>query len=101
LELNGFPREYQDLTIDRIENEAIGLKAVRENLGPDIADSVFISEPVVLVRAALPTGTFETGDASCRYFHGMQGKVTAKVRSERIIFTLVPGLKSAFDGFDE
>jgi multidrug efflux pump subunit AcrA (membrane-fusion protein) len=93
LELAGYPYVYHDLTIDRVDQEVIGLSEVRRILGADVADSIPISGPVVVVRAALPDSTFVSGGELYHYFDGMHAIARARLRSERLLTILVPGVR--------
>ncbi|HWE30819.1 MAG TPA: HlyD family efflux transporter periplasmic adaptor subunit [Polyangia bacterium] len=94
LELEGYSYEYRHCVVDEISDEVVGPAEVKRYLGPEIADAVSLSGPVVLVQAALPTGTFDVDGRAMRYHDGMLAKAEARVRSERIMFALVPGLRA-------
>ena len=96
LELHGFPYQYQELTIDAVGDELVGPGEVRRYLGPELAESLTVNGAVVLVRAHAPSRYFEADGKQLAYFDGMQGTAQARVKSERIITTLVPGLKALF-----
>lgn len=96
LELQGFPYQYQELTIDSVGDELVGPNEVRRFLGPEQADSVVVRGAVVLVRSHMPARFFEVDGARLAYFDGMLGTAHARVKSERILVTLVPGLKALF-----
>jgi membrane fusion protein (multidrug efflux system) len=49
---------------------------------------------VVLVRANAPSRFFEADGKRLTYFDGMQGTAHAHVKSERIVTTIIPGLKA-------
>jgi membrane fusion protein (multidrug efflux system) len=94
MELQGFPYQYQELVIDDVGDELVGPGEVRRYLGPELAESVTVNGAVVLVRAHLPARTFEADGQRLAYFDGMQGTVHARVKTERILTTIVPGLKA-------
>jgi membrane fusion protein (multidrug efflux system) len=96
LELQGFPYQYQELTIDEVGDELVGPGEVRRYLGPELAESVTVDGAVVLVRAHAPSRYFEADGKRLAYFDGMLGTAHARVKSERIITTIVPGLKALF-----
>jgi hypothetical protein len=50
---------------------------------------------MVLVRARLPSPTFTSQGRTFNYFDGMLARADARVRQERILVALVPGLKGA------
>jgi membrane fusion protein (multidrug efflux system) len=95
VELDGFKREYRDLTIEAVGDEIVGPTEVRRFLGAEIGDAVTLEGPLVLVKARLPASTFVSQGKTFNYFDGMQARADARVRTERILVTLVPGLKGA------
>ncbi|MBN2563631.1 MAG: hypothetical protein JXQ75_22150 [Phycisphaerae bacterium] len=94
LELAGYPEIEEELTVHSVEKGGLSPSAVRRCLGQDIADSVSITGPVVIVRARPPSRTFWSGGLRYDYCHGMTGTAAVPVRSERIIYMLVPWLKN-------
>lgn len=95
VELDGFKHEYQDLTIESVGDEIVGPTEVRRFLGAEISDAVNLQGPLVLVKARVPSRTFNSQGKTFNYFDGMQARADARVRTERIIVSLVPGLKGA------
>jgi membrane fusion protein (multidrug efflux system) len=93
LELVGYRYAYQDLTLDSVTSDVLSPTEARRLLGSHIADSMQIGGPVVLVRARLPGTTFEADGETYRYHDGMLGRAEVRVKSERILTTLIPGLK--------
>ncbi|WP_232536825.1 efflux RND transporter periplasmic adaptor subunit [Cystobacter fuscus] len=96
LELDGFQYQYQELIIDQVGDELVGPEEVRRYLGPELAESLTVNGAVVLVRAHAPSRFFEADGRRLAYFDGMQGTVDARVKTERIILTIIPGLKPLF-----
>jgi membrane fusion protein (multidrug efflux system) len=96
LELQGFPYQYQELTIAAVSDELVGPEEVRRYLGPELAESLTVNGAVVLVRAHTPSRHFEADRKQLTYFDGMQGTAQARVKSERILLTIVPGLRALF-----
>ncbi len=96
LELAGFKYLYQTFTIDSVGNEVVGPAEVRRFLGQELADTVSLKEPVVLVTARLPKSTFLADGKTFSYYEGMQGDADARVRAQSVLVTLVPGLKALF-----
>jgi multidrug resistance efflux pump len=94
MELDGYRYQYRRLIIDEISDEVVGPAEVKRYLGPEIADAVTLTGPVVLVQASLPTNTFDLDGRAVRYHDGMMAKAEARVRSERIVVSLVPGLRA-------
>jgi membrane fusion protein (multidrug efflux system) len=97
LELAGFKYVYQNFTIESVGNEVVGPSEIRRFLGQELADTVSLKEPVVLVTARLPTSTFVAEGKTFSYYEGMQGDADARVRAESVLLTLVPGLKALFN----
>ncbi|QRK07531.1 HlyD family efflux transporter periplasmic adaptor subunit [Archangium violaceum] len=95
VELHGFSHEYQTLTIDSVGDQVIGPAEVRRYLGPDSGDALQLSGPMVLVRARIDSPTFTVRGRTFNYFDGMLARADARVRTERILVTLIPGLKGA------
>ncbi|OJH37573.1 efflux RND transporter periplasmic adaptor subunit [Cystobacter ferrugineus] len=95
VELNGFSHEYQTLTIESVGDQVIGPNEVRRYLGADSSDALSLSGPMVLVRARIGSPTFTLKGRSFNYFDGMQARAEVRVREERILVTLIPGLKGA------
>lgn len=93
LELAGYAYVYHDLRIDRIDDEVIGPQEVRRTLGPEIADSVTVTGPVVVVHASLSGTSFDAGGRTYSYHDGMAGLARARLRSERLLTTLLPGMR--------
>jgi membrane fusion protein (multidrug efflux system) len=101
VELAGFQYAYQHATIDDVGNEVVGPNEIRRFLGPDISDSVKYEGPSVIVQAHLTIRSFKAGGRWHQYHDGMHGIAEARVRSERILAVLVPGLKTLLEGGNE
>ncbi len=95
VELGGFQHEYQTLKIASVGDEIVGPSEVRRYLGAEIADAVELTGPLVLVKARVPSPTFTSKGRTFNYFDGMLARADARVRTERILIALVPGLKGA------
>jgi len=93
LELAGYRYAYEVMTIDSVGDEVIGPQGARRYLGQEIADSVNLPGPVVVVRAKLPALTFMTQENAYRFHDGMHGRAEVRVRSENLLVTLVPALR--------
>jgi multidrug resistance efflux pump len=100
LEVSGYRYAYQRLTVDSVGDEVIGPAEAQRTLGPAIAGSLQLTGPVVLVRARLPSATFEADGKTWSYHNGLHGTVEIRVRSERILWVLAPSLKAVFAGSD-
>ncbi len=97
-ELDGFQRRSQELTIEDVGDQIIGPAEAARYLGPDMADAIALSGPVVLVQASLPSGSFQVDRERFQFAHGMQGKAETIVRNEPIAYAFLPGLKQWVDG---
>ncbi|MFE8597653.1 efflux RND transporter periplasmic adaptor subunit [Archangium violaceum] len=95
VELNGFNHEYQTFTIESVGDQIIGPSEVRRYLGADTGDAINLSGPMVLVRARIDSPTFTIKGKTFNYFDGMLAQADARVRKERILVTLIPGLRGA------
>ena len=98
IELTGFRYAYQRLTITVVGNEVVGPNEVRRFLGQDVADAVTLQGSHVIVQARVPARTFHAEGRWHTYHDGMHGTAEVRVRSERLVFALVPGLKAGFEG---
>ncbi len=101
LEVSGFRYAYRELHIDSIGDEVVGPEEAKRYLGQEVADSVQLSGPVILVRAQLPTRNFTADGRWFNYHDGMSGTADVRVRSRRILVLLVPGLKALFKDADD
>ncbi|MCY1077790.1 efflux RND transporter periplasmic adaptor subunit [Archangium lansingense] len=95
VELNGFRYAWSELVIESVGDQVIGPGELKRYLGPELADAVEVQGPIVLVKARLPS-SFEENGRTLDYFDGMPARVEARVRTESILMTLIPGLKGLF-----
>ena len=79
--MDGFPYEYQELTVASVSDELVGPAEVRRYLGPGLGDALTVDGPLVAVEARLPASTFRVRSARLRLLPGMPG--TARVRCAR------------------
>ena len=93
LELDGYRFAYRDVTIDVIGDEIIGPGELRRYLGPELADTIEVQGPTLLVRAHLSSNTFEARGERFHYYDGMRATANVRVQSASLLVTLVPGLK--------
>jgi multidrug efflux pump subunit AcrA (membrane-fusion protein) len=101
LELAAFRYSYQHATIDDVGNEVVGPGEVRRFLGPEIADSLTLQGPSVIVKAHLPTRQFKADGRWHEYHDGMHGVADARLRSSSVLASLVPGLRPLWERGDE
>ena len=101
LELDGYPDVRAELKGNvHIGGEGVDARVARRCLGQDLADSVTMQGPVVLIRASLNRRTFESGGLVYDYRHGMHGTMEVQTRSDNVLFTLLPGLRTLFGDTD-
>jgi biotin carboxyl carrier protein len=92
-ELDGYRYNYRTLTIESVSPDVLSPSEAKRVLGPEFGNDLPLGGPVVLVKAALPIVEFEADGVVQRIHDGMFGAADVRVRSERIIFALVPGLR--------
>jgi membrane fusion protein (multidrug efflux system) len=93
LELAGYQYVYQSLSIESVSSDVIAPSEARRVLGPEVADSLHLSGPVVVVKGKLASTSFEVDGRTFQYHDGMLGTAEVPVREERIIVALIPGLR--------
>jgi membrane fusion protein (multidrug efflux system) len=96
LRLAGFPHSVEQLTIERVGEEVVGPSEVKRYLGQALGDALQIGGPVVLVTAQLPARTFLSDSHALSFYDGLPGVAEARVRSQRVIVALIPGLSWVF-----
>jgi len=94
LELPGHPYVYQWLVLDSAAAEVIGPAEARRLLGPVAGDAVPLDGPLAVVTAPLSSPTFEVAGQTYAFRDGMPSRAEVRVRSERLLFALLPALKS-------
>lgn len=94
LELPGHPYVYRWLTLDSVAGEVIGPAEARRLLGPVAGDAVPLEGALAVVTAPLPSSTFEVAGESYAYRDGMPSRAEVRVKSERLLFALLPALRS-------
>ena len=94
IQMMGYAYAYSDIAIDTIGDQVVGPNEIRRFLPSELADTLPIQGPVVLVTATLPSSTFEAEGKTYDYFDGMQGTAAARVGSKMILLTLIPGLEA-------
>jgi membrane fusion protein (multidrug efflux system) len=94
LEVPGHPYVYRWLVLDSVAGEVIGPAEARRLLGPVAGDAVPLEGALAVVTAPLPSPTFEVAGKSYAYRDGMPSRAEVRVKSERLLFALLPALKS-------
>lgn len=97
VELAGFRHQYQELFIEQVGDQLVGPAEMRRYLGPGLSDAFTLEGPLVLVRARLPSRTFINRGSLYEYFDGMPARAEARVRTERLLWLLFPGLAELID----
>jgi multidrug resistance efflux pump len=92
--LDGYKFEYRTVTVDGVGEEVVGPMEMRRYLGQELADVFPLHGPTVLVKAKLPSRTFEADGQTYTYVEGLTGHADVRVRSEPILLTLLPALKA-------
>jgi multidrug resistance efflux pump len=93
LRLAGFPHALEHLTIDSVGDDVVGPAEAKRYLGQELGDATVVEGPVVLVKASLPAHTFVNDDKTLRFYEGLPGSAEARVRGQRVLTALVPGLR--------
>jgi multidrug resistance efflux pump len=96
IEMVGYAYSHREVPIETIGDQVVGPAEIRRFLPQELADTLPIQGPVVIVTALLPSPTFESDGKSYDYFDGMQGLAEARVDTKSILLTLIPGLEAVF-----
>jgi hypothetical protein len=93
--LEGYPQVAAPLQIESVGDEIIGPAEIRRFLGRELGDTLPLATEgaLVLVRARLPTSTFDFEGQRYRYYDGVPGRVDVRVRTMRLGAMLLPALK--------
>lgn len=95
--VDGYPASNQRLTIESV-SEIVGPGEAARVLGARIADAVPLAGPLTIVRSSLSSDHFVSGTETYPYHDGLQGTAEVELRAERILFSLLPDLRSSFEG---
>ncbi len=93
LELQGYSNAHHDVTLRSIGSEVVGPAEARRFLGADVADAIALPGPGVVVEGRLPREFFRDEGTTYSFHDGMQGRLEVRVKSEPILFAIVPGLR--------
>ncbi len=91
LRLAGFPQAHEDLVIAAISDEIVGPAEAARYLGPQLADSLSLGGPVVIVHARIPDDGFTADGKRYQWHDGLGGRAEVRVKSESILATVIPG----------
>jgi hypothetical protein len=92
-ELDGWPRTYQETTVETVGTSVLGTAEARRLLGPVLGDSLPLRGPLVLLRVRLPAEGLRAERQTLPYRDGMVGRAEVRLESERLLFLLVPALR--------
>jgi biotin carboxyl carrier protein len=88
--LTGYDGARLSLPIREVGAEIMGPGTARKFLGEKLADAVPLPPTVVLVEAALPSDTFESGGKTFSYFDGMDGVAEIEIDSRSFLSVVLP-----------
>jgi multidrug efflux pump subunit AcrA (membrane-fusion protein) len=100
-EVAGYRYAYQELVVDTVGAQIVGPNEVKRYLGAELADTVRVDGPMVLVEARPASNAFQADGRSFDFYDGMNGLAEARVRKQRILVALVPALRIVFEEFGE
>jgi multidrug resistance efflux pump len=93
LDLRGYTKVRERAVIIEVGTEVIGPNEARRTVGAQVADSLNLNGPVVIVRARLPARTFVADNHRYHFHDGMLGNGEVEVESKPFMVTLVPSLE--------
>jgi membrane fusion protein (multidrug efflux system) len=99
LELDGYTKARALAAITHVQSDAVSATEAAKLGGEMLAESIAkelstgTSVTWIVVRARLPSRTFQTEHHTYHYHHGMHAKVEVKIQSKPFIATLVPGFE--------
>lgn len=93
LELDGYPFAYHALAIEDVSAAVIGPAEARRVVGVEVAESLQVTGPVVLVRGRLPAAELAFDGRLLPLHDGMHGRAEVRVGEQRTLFALVPGAR--------
>jgi len=96
VEIAGYAYAHAEVAIETIGDQVVGPTEIRRFLPADLAETLAISGPVVLVTASLPSRRFAAEGKTYDYYDGMLGRAEVRVGSRSVLFSLIPGLESLF-----
>jgi membrane fusion protein (multidrug efflux system) len=97
VELGGYKKVRELATITSVGKEVIGAEAAARYVGAQQADAFKLQGGnFVIVRAKLPSKTFQTEHRTYYYHHGMTATTEVKVVSKPFLVSLLPALEKYF-----
>jgi hypothetical protein len=96
LRVQGYQGSSEIMRIDRVGSEILGAQDALRHAGREGGATLPLSGPVVVISAQLHSPKFSQDSRTYRYHDGMSGDIDVSVRSDRLITTVLRGLKNAF-----
>jgi membrane fusion protein (multidrug efflux system) len=93
VDLRGYNKVREPAVIVEVGTEVIGPTEARRTVGAQVADSLKLEGPVVIVRARLPARTFVADNHRYHFHDGMVGTGEVEVESKPFVVTLIPSLE--------
>lgn len=96
LKIDGYPQSREELTILDVAPDIVGPGDAERYVGKEIAQTLSLSGPILMVHTALPLDSFDTFEATNEkflYHDGMVARAEVSVRREPLITALIPGIK--------
>lgn len=90
VELAGYPGSRLELTVTEVGTDIMGSSKARKLLGEKLADAVALPPSVVLVKAALPAGGFESRGKTYNFFDGMDGLAEIEIEKRSFLSVVLP-----------
>jgi membrane fusion protein (multidrug efflux system) len=97
LKIDGYPQSREALRVVSLATDIVGPNDAARYVGKEIAQTLSLDGPILIVRTALDSDTFESANDRFRYHDGMIGRAEVTVRAEPLLFTLLPGFKELYD----
>ena len=93
VELKGFIKPRERVTITEVGAEVLGPDDARRMLGAQFADLVGQSGAWVLVKARLPRRTFAAQHHTYHFHNGLRGTGEVRIESKPFLVTLIPAVE--------
>ncbi|MEZ4399380.1 MAG: HlyD family efflux transporter periplasmic adaptor subunit [Kofleriaceae bacterium] len=91
--LNGFIKPREQVTITEVGSEVLGPDDARRMLGSQFADMVGQAGSWVLVKARLPSRTFESQRHTYHFHNGLRGTGEVRIEAKPFLVTLLPAVE--------
>lgn len=94
LKIQGYADSHETIPIEKVAGEVVGPHEAARYIGRESTDALDVTGPIVIVSAFLPHTKFEADGRSLNYHDGMVGEAEVSIRKERMILSVIPGLKN-------